>query len=67
MKCGETPVIPSGKVKAVDTAYEENARVQITCEEGFQAQVDSLTCLKGNWHSDGVSLKDVCTRESSLV
>lgn len=67
MKCGETPVIPNGKVIAVDTAYEENAMVQITCEEGFQAQVDSLTCRNGNWRSDGRPLKDVCTRESSSV
>lgn len=66
MKCGETPVIPNGKVTSKHIVHEDNESVTIICKEGFQAQVDSLTCHNGKWSPDGLQLKNVCTRESSL-
>lgn len=66
-QCGEIPVIPNWKMTSKGIVYEENERVQIICQDGFQAQVHSLTCRQGKWSTDGLPLKQVCTRESSLV
>ncbi|XP_037625434.1 complement factor H-like [Sebastes umbrosus] len=57
-RCGEIPVIPNGIVKP-SRWQGESAR--ITCHAGYDAQVNTLTCRGGKWHSNGFSPKTICT------
>ncbi|XP_071342399.1 complement factor H isoform X18 [Trachinotus anak] len=58
--CGKLPVIPNMKVTSGRDDYEKGASVQIICEEGYTAQIETLTCLEGKWNYDAESLKDIC-------
>lgn len=64
MQCGEIPVIPNGDVPAIQKPYKEDESVQILCNEGFEAQVDRLSCREGDWSSGGLPLNKICTRTS---
>ena len=66
-KCGEIPEIPNGEVTTKQSDYRPRTFVRITCKEGYQAQVDRLTCFNGEWDSNGHLPKAICTRESSSV
>lgn len=66
-KCGETPEIPNGEVTTTQSVYGPGRFVRITCKEGYQAQVGRLTCIQGEWDSNGRSPETICTRESSSV
>ncbi|XP_029285968.1 complement factor H isoform X2 [Cottoperca gobio] len=57
-KCGETPVIPNGEVTP-PRGQIKTAR--ITCREGYNVNVNRLTCSNGTWHSQGVPTKEICT------
>ncbi|XP_044056186.1 complement factor H-like isoform X2 [Siniperca chuatsi] len=63
-KCRE-PVIPNSKVTPQDNVYEHKDSVKIICEEGYRAQVDSLTCHEGKWHPNK-PLKTICTPIANL-
>lgn len=65
-QCGEIPVIPNGEVSAERKPYKKGERVQIRCNEGFQAQVLSLRCLEGEWHFDELALEEICKGTSSV-
>uniref|UniRef100_A0A8C3A2I9 Sushi domain-containing protein n=1 Tax=Cyclopterus lumpus TaxID=8103 RepID=A0A8C3A2I9_CYCLU len=54
--CGNVPEIPNGRV----TPCEKSKDAQITCEDGYHAQVTSLTCHDGKWLSEGVSPETFC-------
>lgn len=56
-ECGKTPVIANGEVA------EETG--QIKCNNGYQQEVDNLTCQDGKWTSGGIPLNAVCRCESS--
>ncbi|TMS20723.1 Complement factor H, partial [Larimichthys crocea] len=51
-ECGKTPVIANGEVA------EETG--QIKCNNGYQQEVDNLTCQDGKWTSGGIPLNAVC-------
>ncbi|XP_074491200.1 complement factor H-like isoform X2 [Sebastes fasciatus] len=57
-RCGEIPVIPNGRVTP---SRWQGESAGITCHEGYDAQVDTLTCRGGKWHSNGFSPKTICT------
>uniref|UniRef100_A0A3Q3XES9 Uncharacterized protein n=1 Tax=Mola mola TaxID=94237 RepID=A0A3Q3XES9_MOLML len=59
-KCGKIPVIPNGEVLARERVDPEDER-RITCEQGFVAQVYTLTCRGGQWSSGQFQLNDVST------
>lgn len=61
MQCGEIPAIANGEVLKTKKPYEENESAAIRCNEGFEAQVDSLSCHKGEWSSGGLPLNKICT------
>lgn len=65
-KCGKIPVIPNGEVLARERVDPEDER-RITCEQGFVAQVYTLTCREGQWSSGQFQLNDVCKRESFRI
>lgn len=58
-------MIPNGKVSSRKYVHENDDIVQIFCEEGFDAQSSTLTCLEGKW-SSALALENICTRKSSL-
>ncbi|XP_070688395.1 complement factor H-like [Pempheris klunzingeri] len=60
-QCGETPVVPNGVVSHPNKVYSQHGTVHISCNEGYRAQTDHLTCLKGKWDSNGLSFKAICT------
>ncbi|XP_074491206.1 complement factor H-like isoform X2 [Sebastes fasciatus] len=57
-RCGEIPVIPNGRVTP---SHWQSESARITCHEGYEAQVNRLTCIEGKWHSNGFSPKTICT------
>ncbi|XP_039984433.1 complement factor H-like [Xiphias gladius] len=59
-KCGELPVIPNGEVKHQHDNLRQEETLAIVCNEGYNAELDHLTCLQGKWHSNGKSLKTIC-------
>lgn len=65
-QCGEIPVIPNGEVSAELRPYNEGERVQISCNEGFQAQVLILRCWEGEWRFGELTLEEICTCTSSV-
>lgn len=61
MQCGQIPAIANGEVLTIQQPYDEKESAAIRCNEGFDAQVDSLSCHKGEWSSGGVALNKICT------
>ncbi|XP_035809155.2 coagulation factor XIII B chain-like isoform X2 [Amphiprion ocellaris] len=58
--CGETPVIPNGKV---NPQVNRGARTsEIICNEGYYAQNNLLICHNGKWllAGPGLSLETIC-------
>lgn len=60
-QCGEIPAIANGEVPAIQQPYKENDSAPIRCNEGFEAQVQSLHCHEGEWSSRGLPLNEICT------
>ncbi|XP_056270895.1 coagulation factor XIII B chain-like isoform X1 [Pseudoliparis swirei] len=54
--CGNIPEISNGRV----TPFEKSEDAQITCEDGYHAQITNLTCHKGKWLSEGFSPETIC-------
>uniref|UniRef100_H3D463 Sushi domain-containing protein n=1 Tax=Tetraodon nigroviridis TaxID=99883 RepID=H3D463_TETNG len=65
MQCGETPLIPNGKVSAERKPYREGQQISIRCSEGFQPQVSYLRCQEGEWSSGELALDEICKPETS--
>lgn len=47
--------------------YGQDHKVKIICEEGYEPQTDSLTCLEGKWSSNGIPLETICEREPFFI
>uniref|UniRef100_A0A8C9YDB2 Complement factor H n=1 Tax=Sander lucioperca TaxID=283035 RepID=A0A8C9YDB2_SANLU len=60
-KCGETPVIPNGKLEPPQRQNLRQIQARIICNKGYSTQVDYLPCRGGKWIPDGLSLKDIST------
>nr|XP_046247894.1 complement factor H-like [Scatophagus argus] len=58
--CGGIPVIPNGNMPRQHYLYQHSESVQITCKEGFQAQIDRLICQEGKWNANGLAFKTIC-------
>nr|XP_043900780.1 complement factor H-like [Solea senegalensis] len=56
----EVPVIPNGDITSQQKYYEEGKSVQIVCNTGYSAQVQSLMCVEGKWPSAGIPMKNIC-------
>ncbi|XP_059197828.1 complement factor H-like isoform X2 [Centropristis striata] len=52
--CGKFPEIPNAEVGPTHQS------VQITCNQGYQAQANSFTCTGGNWDLKGLSPDEIC-------
>lgn len=61
-KCGETPDISNGRVESKD-----NQRATINCNEGYQTEVNEITCDNGEWDLDERNYTNICTREFLLL
>ncbi|XP_036067485.1 complement factor H isoform X2 [Oryzias melastigma] len=58
-ECGETPDISNGRVASID-----KQRATITCSEGYQTEINEITCDNGEWDLDERNYTNVCTRIS---
>ncbi|XP_078802247.1 complement factor H-like isoform X2 [Oryzias latipes] len=58
-ECGETPDISNGRVESKD-----NQRATINCNEGYQTEVNEITCDNGEWDLDERNYTNICTRIS---
>ncbi|XP_025755204.1 complement factor H isoform X2 [Oreochromis niloticus] len=60
-KCGEAPVIPNGEATLGRTEQQGQSQemIYITCNEGYSAKIEELTCRDGRWDLNG-SLDDIC-------
>uniref|UniRef100_A0A3P9K5I7 Sushi domain-containing protein n=1 Tax=Oryzias latipes TaxID=8090 RepID=A0A3P9K5I7_ORYLA len=58
-ECGETPEISNGRVESKD-----NQRATINCNEGYQTEVNEITCDNGEWDLDERNYTNICTRIS---
>ncbi|XP_039668134.1 complement factor H-like isoform X3 [Perca fluviatilis] len=65
-KCGETPVIPNGKVVPPQRQDLRQIQARITCNTGYRTQVDNLPCREGEWTSNGILLEDICKPTAKL-
>lgn len=61
MQCGKIPAIANGEALTIQKTYNESERTPIRCNEGFEAQVASLRCHKGDWSSGELPLDKICT------
>ncbi|XP_074523966.1 complement factor H-like [Halichoeres trimaculatus] len=61
--CGPLPVILNGKLIRRGTISRSTA--QITCEEGYRAPAQRLTCQNGTWDFGEFSPETLCTPISS--
>ncbi|XP_034564178.1 complement factor H-like [Notolabrus celidotus] len=57
-QCGEPPVIPNGRVTPQGTRTRQT--LWLDCDNGFDAQVQRLTCEGGNWYFGGLSPETLC-------
>ncbi|TNM88127.1 hypothetical protein fugu_006348, partial [Takifugu bimaculatus] len=64
-QCGEIPAIANGEALPIQKPDDENESTEIRCNEGFEAQVTSLSCHKGEWSSGGLPLNTICTARAS--
>ncbi|KAM7409271.1 hypothetical protein PAMA_000968 [Pampus argenteus] len=63
--CGQLPVIPHmNPVKLEDYGNDQNQIIPVVCQKGYRAQVESLTCDKGEWRSMRIELNKICIPET---
>ncbi|XP_078101488.1 complement factor H-like [Sander vitreus] len=60
-ECGETPVIPNGKLVTPQRQNLRHIQARITCNTGYSSQIGHLPCRGGKWIPDNISPKDICT------
>ncbi|XP_078101490.1 complement factor H-like [Sander vitreus] len=60
-ECGETPVIPNGKLVTPQRQNLRHIQARITCNAGYSSQSGNLPCRGGKWIPDNISPKDICT------
>ncbi|XP_028442500.1 complement factor H-related protein 3-like isoform X2 [Perca flavescens] len=65
-KCGETPVIPNGKVVLPQRPGLRQIHARITCNTGYSPNVNYLSCHEGEWTSNKISPNDICTPTAKL-
>ncbi|XP_078141907.1 complement factor H-like isoform X2 [Centroberyx gerrardi] len=60
-KCGEIPEIPHAVITKLSAdEYEEGETIRIDCKTGYSPIIDQITCLKGKWDLNGMSLTMIC-------
>ncbi|XP_028442492.1 complement factor H isoform X2 [Perca flavescens] len=64
-ECGETPVIPNGKVGPPQKQSQGQVAV-ITCNTGYSPKVNYLSCREGKWIPNEMSPNDICTPTAKL-
>ncbi|XP_077573774.1 complement factor H-like [Stigmatopora nigra] len=63
-KCVETPLILNAKIKHQKNRNGQDESLQIICKDGYQNQIDHITCVGGNWDLNGLSPNTICTLNS---
>ncbi|KAL3976798.1 hypothetical protein ACER0C_020287 [Sarotherodon galilaeus] len=60
-KCGVAPVIPNGEgiLGRTEQQGQSQEMIYITCNEGYSAKIEELTCRDRRWDLNG-SLDDIC-------
>ncbi|XP_061153328.1 complement factor H [Syngnathus typhle] len=60
-KCGEIPAIANAKIKHEMQRHGEVDSLQIICRDGYQSQIERLSCVDGKWDSNGLPFNSICT------
>ncbi|XP_077390748.1 complement factor H-like [Festucalex cinctus] len=59
--CVEMPVIANADIRHQMKKNGQEHSLRITCREGYQSQIESLSCVDGKWDSSGLSFNSICT------